>query len=85
MGAPSVGWGSSDEDAEVHLGLHMFWDRVCSVLGENVTHFCFCLHPLWVNKETWAHFASGELIKPMEVLLYSRTVTIGAQNPWELP
>lgn len=77
-----VGAGSLDEKgAEVRLGLHVSWGRGRSVLGDSVTP----LHHLWVNMETWAHFAPREVIKPKKGLLYSKMVTIRAQSPQKLP
>lgn len=85
VGALSVGWESSDKEAEVPLGRPVSCDGVCSVLGETITHLSCGLHPLWVNKEMWAQFIARELIKPMEGLLHSRMVTIRAWNPQKLP
>ena len=84
-GALNVGWESSDKEAEVPFGRPMSCDGVCLVLGETITHLSCGLHPLWVNKETWAQFLARELIKPMEGLLHSRMVTIRAWNPQKLP
>ena len=81
-GALSVGWESSDKEAEVPLGRPVSGHHT---LGETITHLSCGLHPLWVNKETWAQFIARELIKPMEGLLHSRMVTIRAWNPQKLP
>lgn len=68
----------------MHLGLCGSWDGVWSVLGENTTHVCFCLQPLWVNKETWAHFVATEVVQLKEGL-YSTMVPTRARSPRKLP